>query len=176
MILAIYNITYTDFYSYCRGRHQFSFLLRILKRLKVKDPREIELEQLEQGFSIYLNGANAEANRKQPKSSNHKSVTSPPAWRLARTAGTVCCCWTKINLQTLKSKTSYIRPHYFILFFVFEYSVIFTLKWKAPPHTHITHVFVASVIFRPYGTQANSHHSSACSLHGMIPCPVPVNK
>uniref|UniRef100_A0A8C9ZC78 KATNIP domain-containing protein n=1 Tax=Sander lucioperca TaxID=283035 RepID=A0A8C9ZC78_SANLU len=53
---------------------------RILKRLKVKDPREIELEQLEQGFSIYLNGANAEANRKQPKSSNHKSVTSPPAW------------------------------------------------------------------------------------------------
>ncbi|KAM9336090.1 katanin-interacting protein [Symphorus nematophorus] len=59
---------------------------RILKRLKVKDPREIELEQLEQGFSIYLNGANAEASRKQPKSSNHKSVTSSPAWRPARTA------------------------------------------------------------------------------------------
>ncbi|XP_032359148.1 protein KIAA0556 isoform X1 [Etheostoma spectabile] len=59
---------------------------RILKRLKVKDPREIELEQLEQGFSIYLNGANAEADRKLPKSSNHKSVTSPPAWRLAYTA------------------------------------------------------------------------------------------
>ncbi|XP_029383143.1 protein KIAA0556 isoform X2 [Echeneis naucrates] len=59
---------------------------RILKRLKVKDPREIELEQLEQGFSIYLNGANAEASRKQPKISSHKSVTSPPAWRPARTA------------------------------------------------------------------------------------------
>ncbi|XP_034413833.1 protein KIAA0556 isoform X2 [Cyclopterus lumpus] len=53
---------------------------RILKRLKVKDTREIELEQLEQGFSIYLNGANAEDNRKQPKSS------SSPAWRPARTA------------------------------------------------------------------------------------------
>ncbi|XP_040923072.1 katanin-interacting protein isoform X2 [Toxotes jaculatrix] len=59
---------------------------RILKRLKTKDPREIELERLEQGFSIYLNGANAEASRKQPKSSSHKSVTSPPAWRPARTA------------------------------------------------------------------------------------------
>uniref|UniRef100_A0A8C4DET0 KATNIP domain-containing protein n=1 Tax=Dicentrarchus labrax TaxID=13489 RepID=A0A8C4DET0_DICLA len=60
---------------------------RILKRLKIKDPREIELEQLEQGFSIYLNGANAEACRNQPKTSNHKSVTSPSAWRPARTAG-----------------------------------------------------------------------------------------
>ncbi|XP_010734576.2 protein KIAA0556 isoform X1 [Larimichthys crocea] len=59
---------------------------RILKRLKVKDHREIQLEQLEQGFSIYLNGANAEASRKQPKSSNHKSVSSSPAWRPARTA------------------------------------------------------------------------------------------
>ncbi|XP_078146747.1 katanin-interacting protein [Centroberyx gerrardi] len=59
---------------------------RILKRLKVKDPREIELEQLEQGFSIYLNGANAEACSKQPKRSNHKSLTSPPARRPAHTA------------------------------------------------------------------------------------------
>ncbi|XP_047464632.1 katanin-interacting protein isoform X2 [Mugil cephalus] len=59
---------------------------RILKRLKVKDPREIELERLEQGFSIYLNGANAEAGKKQPKGSNHKSVTSPAPWRPARTA------------------------------------------------------------------------------------------
>lgn len=60
---------------------------RIIKRLKVKDPKEIELERLEQGFSIYLNGANAEATRKeQPKSFHHKSITSPPAWRPARTA------------------------------------------------------------------------------------------
>ncbi|XP_041671990.1 katanin-interacting protein isoform X2 [Cheilinus undulatus] len=59
---------------------------RILKRLKVKDPREIELEQLEQGFSIYLNGANADASRKQPKSSNHQSVSSSHARRPAHTA------------------------------------------------------------------------------------------
>ncbi|KAM9837979.1 katanin-interacting protein [Aulostomus maculatus] len=59
---------------------------RILKRLKVKDPKEIELERREQGFSIYLNGANAEGCRKKPKSSNHNSVTSPPSWRPTHTA------------------------------------------------------------------------------------------
>ncbi|XP_028989867.1 katanin-interacting protein isoform X2 [Betta splendens] len=59
---------------------------RILKRLQVKDPREIELERLEQGFSIYLNGANAEASKKPLKSSSHKSVSSPPSWRPAHTA------------------------------------------------------------------------------------------
>lgn len=64
-----------------------SLLLRILKRLKVKAPREVELEKLEQGFSLYLNGANAEASRKQTKISNQKSVTSPPAWKPVWTAG-----------------------------------------------------------------------------------------
>ncbi|XP_061562619.1 katanin-interacting protein isoform X2 [Phycodurus eques] len=58
---------------------------RILNRLKVKGPREIELERLEQGFSIYFNGANAESCKKQHKSSNHKPVTSTPVWRTACT-------------------------------------------------------------------------------------------
>ncbi|XP_073346039.1 katanin-interacting protein isoform X2 [Pagrus major] len=87
---------------------------RILKRLKVKDPREIELEQLEQGFSIYLNGANAEASRKQPKSSNHKSVTSSPAWRPARTAD-VCRSAHQLtedspNLEQAHRKRSHTAP------------------------------------------------------------------
>uniref|UniRef100_A0A4W5QVK8 Katanin interacting protein n=1 Tax=Hucho hucho TaxID=62062 RepID=A0A4W5QVK8_9TELE len=61
---------------------------RILKRLKTKEPKEIELECLEQGFSIYLNGANANAS-KQTKRPNQKSVTSPPpALRATHTAGT----------------------------------------------------------------------------------------
>uniref|UniRef100_A0A672YEB9 KIAA0556 n=1 Tax=Sphaeramia orbicularis TaxID=375764 RepID=A0A672YEB9_9TELE len=72
--------------SDCLGTFRdFSLLLRVLKRIKVKDPREIELERLEQGFSIYVNGANAEASRKQPKTP--KSNTSTPSWRPARTAG-----------------------------------------------------------------------------------------
>ncbi|KAL0984294.1 hypothetical protein UPYG_G00139570 [Umbra pygmaea] len=57
---------------------------RILKRLKSKDPKEIQLERLEQGFSIYLNGANAS---KQPQRPNQKPVTSsPPSLRSTHTA------------------------------------------------------------------------------------------
>ncbi|XP_026034659.1 protein KIAA0556 isoform X3 [Astatotilapia calliptera] len=59
---------------------------RLLKRLKVKDPKEIELERLEQGFSIYLNGANAEASRKQAKGSNQRSPSSQPPLRPTCTA------------------------------------------------------------------------------------------
>ncbi|XP_033467929.1 katanin-interacting protein isoform X2 [Epinephelus lanceolatus] len=87
---------------------------RILKRLKVKDPREIELEKLEQGFSIYLNGANAEANRKQPKRSSHKCVASPPAWRPARTAAADVCRsahqFTEDNLEQTYRKRSHTAP------------------------------------------------------------------
>ncbi|XP_034563365.1 protein KIAA0556 isoform X2 [Notolabrus celidotus] len=87
---------------------------RILKRLKVKDPREIELEQLEQGFSIYLNGANAEASRKQPKSSNHTSVSSSHARRPARTAD-VCRSAHQLtedsrNLEQTNRKRSHTAP------------------------------------------------------------------
>ncbi|XP_077407033.1 katanin-interacting protein isoform X2 [Vanacampus margaritifer] len=59
---------------------------RILNRLKAKGPREIELERLEQGFSIYFNGANAESCKRQHKSPNHKPVTSTPVWRTPCTA------------------------------------------------------------------------------------------
>ncbi|KAL7371680.1 hypothetical protein ABVT39_003245 [Epinephelus coioides] len=87
---------------------------RILKRLKVKDPREIELEKLEQGFSIYLNGANAEANRKQTKRSSHKCVASPPAWRPARTAAADVCRsahqFTEDNLEQTYRKRSHTAP------------------------------------------------------------------
>ncbi|XP_074475318.1 katanin-interacting protein isoform X1 [Sebastes fasciatus] len=87
---------------------------RILKRLKVKEPREIELEQLEQGFSIYLNGANAEANKKQHKCSNHKSVTSTPVRRSARTAD-VCRSAHQLtedggNLEQTRGKRSHTAP------------------------------------------------------------------
>ncbi|XP_028331929.1 protein KIAA0556 isoform X2 [Gouania willdenowi] len=59
---------------------------RILKRLKVKNPREIELERLEQGFSIYLNGANAEVGKKRPKDSSLNPVQYLHDRRSARTA------------------------------------------------------------------------------------------
>ncbi|XP_069373177.1 katanin-interacting protein isoform X2 [Paralichthys olivaceus] len=87
---------------------------RILKRLKAKDPRDIELEKLEQGFSIYLNGANAEASRKLPKSSSHKSTTSSPALRPERTAD-VCRSAHQLsedshNLEQAHGKRSHTAP------------------------------------------------------------------
>ncbi|KAM4715269.1 katanin-interacting protein isoform 2-T2 [Anableps anableps] len=62
---------------------------RILKRLRGKDPREIELERLEEGFSIYFNGANAGASRKNTKGPSSASASSLPA---RRSAVSRCSC------------------------------------------------------------------------------------
>ncbi|XP_062330391.1 katanin-interacting protein isoform X4 [Osmerus eperlanus] len=59
---------------------------RILKRLKIKDQKEIDLERLEQGFSIYLNGANAEASRQHKRPSQRSFTSPPPASRTTHTA------------------------------------------------------------------------------------------
>ncbi|XP_076154749.1 katanin-interacting protein [Alosa pseudoharengus] len=77
---------------------------RVLKRLRAKDPKQIELERLEQGFSIYINGANAEkpdnkgagASRRSP----HTSTASPPASpRTAHTAEASRCSDTDKELK-----------------------------------------------------------------------------
>lgn len=44
---------------------------RLLRHLKRKDPTQIKLEQLEQGFSLYINGANSELRN------YHKKFNSP---------------------------------------------------------------------------------------------------
>ncbi|XP_069665936.1 katanin-interacting protein isoform X5 [Haliaeetus albicilla] len=44
---------------------------RLLGRLKRKDPIQIKLEQLEQGFSLYLNGANSELRSYHRKINSH---------------------------------------------------------------------------------------------------------
>ncbi|NXG49806.1 K0556 protein, partial [Psilopogon haemacephalus] len=43
----------------------------LLERLKRKDPIQLKLEQLEQGFSLYLNGANSELRNHRRKFSSH---------------------------------------------------------------------------------------------------------
>ncbi|XP_053540567.1 katanin-interacting protein isoform X3 [Ictalurus punctatus] len=46
---------------------------RALRKQQVKDPRQVELEQLEQGFCIYINGANANlANAKGSRRASHR--------------------------------------------------------------------------------------------------------
>ncbi|KAJ8284207.1 hypothetical protein COCON_G00030570 [Conger conger] len=59
---------------------------RILKRLKVKSTKEIELERLEQGFSIYVNGANFETIRRPPRPGQKVLTSPPPAARAPHTA------------------------------------------------------------------------------------------
>ncbi|NXI66559.1 K0556 protein, partial [Anseranas semipalmata] len=44
---------------------------RLLRRLKRKDPTQIKLEQLEQGFSLYMNGANSELRNYRKKFNSH---------------------------------------------------------------------------------------------------------
>lgn len=49
------------------------FSSRILKHLKAKDPVQLRLEHLEQGFSVYVNGANSEL--KSPRRAVHAHVS-----------------------------------------------------------------------------------------------------
>ena len=76
-------------------------LSRLLRRLCQKDAKEAELERKEQGFSLYLNGANmAPPPRVKPRQASHtsqpvmSSIISESALsncsRSSRTAGTNC--------------------------------------------------------------------------------------
>ncbi|NXT02838.1 K0556 protein, partial [Jacana jacana] len=51
---------------------------RLLRRLKRKDPVQIKLEQLEQGFSLYLNGANSESRSDRRKTHSRGSLKNEP--------------------------------------------------------------------------------------------------
>nr|XP_007986794.2 katanin-interacting protein isoform X5 [Chlorocebus sabaeus] len=56
---------------------------RILKHLKSKDPMQLRLEHMEQGFSVYVNGANSEL-----KSSPRKAIHSDFSRSASHTEGT----------------------------------------------------------------------------------------
>ncbi|XP_043770505.1 katanin-interacting protein isoform X2 [Cervus elaphus] len=59
---------------------------RILKHLKTKDPVQLRLEHLEQGFSVYVNGANSEL-----KASPRKAVHADFSRSASHTEGTHDC-------------------------------------------------------------------------------------
>ncbi|XP_051703511.2 katanin-interacting protein isoform X4 [Oryctolagus cuniculus] len=59
---------------------------RVLKHLKAKDPMQLHLEHLEQGFSVYVNGANSEQ-----KPSPRKAVRSDFSRSASHTEGTHDC-------------------------------------------------------------------------------------
>ena len=62
----------------------FNISLRLLKKLKEKDEKQLDLERREQGFSIYLNGANVDLQL----SGHHRS-------RKTKTAGGEYCSASK---------------------------------------------------------------------------------
>ncbi|NWV08359.1 K0556 protein, partial [Ptilonorhynchus violaceus] len=60
---------------------------RLLERLKRKDPVQIKLEQLEKGFSLYVNGANSELRKSRRKINPHsflKNKTKPTSTKAAQ--------------------------------------------------------------------------------------------
>ncbi|XP_062040764.1 katanin-interacting protein-like, partial [Lepus europaeus] len=59
---------------------------RVLKHLKAKDPMQLHLEHLEQGFSVYVNGANSEQ-----KPSPRKAVRSDFSRSASHAKGTHDC-------------------------------------------------------------------------------------
>ncbi|XP_069762164.1 katanin-interacting protein isoform X2 [Narcine bancroftii] len=73
---------------------------RILKRLKAKGPKQIQLERLEQGFSIYVNGANSEFKR-QPRS----EATSRSVWTADSASQSSFNAEELQELETLKRRT-----------------------------------------------------------------------
>ncbi|KAK1162836.1 hypothetical protein AOXY_G17805 [Acipenser oxyrinchus oxyrinchus] len=73
---------------------------RILKKMKTKDPKQIELECLEQGFSLYVNGANADLKSKPRRLSPQPSTTT--GLRATQTAGVSGrCVFSLEELQDL---------------------------------------------------------------------------
>ena len=57
--------SYSSFFS--------AFPHRLLKKLKKKNEQQIELEKKEQGFSIYVNGANVELGRAYSRAKSRSS-------------------------------------------------------------------------------------------------------
>ena len=54
----------------------FTFLCRLLKKLKKKNDQQIEMEKKEQGFSIYVNGANVELGRAYSRAKSRHTKTA----------------------------------------------------------------------------------------------------
>ena len=60
---------------------------RLLKRLRKKNKNQIELEQKEQGFSLYVNGPHKDGQVQQKGTSSKTIPTQPKTSRKPKTAG-----------------------------------------------------------------------------------------
>ncbi|KAJ7426789.1 protein KIAA0556 [Willisornis vidua] len=91
---------------------------RLLERLKRKDPVQIKLEQLEQGFSLYVNGANSELRNHRRKIGSHcclRNETKPTRTSAAQLeerelpAGSTQTAPSKIQRRNWLQKTVAIK-------------------------------------------------------------------
>lgn len=134
------------------------------------------MERLEQGFSIYLNGANAEVNRKeQPKNFHFKSTTSPPAWRPVRTAD-VCRSAHQLtedshNLGHTQKQRSHTAPGKVQRKQWVQDSV--KIRSETRPCLHISPENLYSKDFEPYESmdmESSSPHSPRSPRSPRNPC------
>ncbi|NXK47891.1 K0556 protein, partial [Chauna torquata] len=77
---------------------------RLLKRLKRKDPIQTKLEQLEQGFSLYMNGANSELRNYRKKSNSHGCLKNETQTTTTNAAELKVSELQECNVQTAPSK------------------------------------------------------------------------
>lgn len=63
---------------HCARMNYWPFSFRLQERLKRKDPVQIKLEQLEKGFSPYVNGANSELRKYRRKIAPHSFLRARP--------------------------------------------------------------------------------------------------
>ncbi|NWW36863.1 K0556 protein, partial [Panurus biarmicus] len=77
---------------------------RLQERLKRKDPVQIRLEQLEKGFSLYVNGANSELRKHRRKITPHSCLGNRPRASRTKAAQLEECGLPEHSTQTAPSK------------------------------------------------------------------------
>lgn len=115
-----YCIQHAFYCFHCTNFVLFA-LHRLLKKLRQKSSHEIELEKKEQGFALYLNGANiSQSKRTAVYTSSHR----PPGTRRGRQENNNSS--TSLDSRKRTSKTAGMGKHYHLrLKTVFNVCVLF---------------------------------------------------
>ncbi|MCJ8729076.1 hypothetical protein PDJAM_G00012230 [Pangasius djambal] len=106
-----------------------SLCYRALRKLQVKDPRQVELEQLEQGFCIYINGANCNlANTKGGRRAGHRHTHTAGGDMTSKMSVSVKQDLKK-DERLQKNKSKFIeKRHLEVIFKDLEHKVITLIK------------------------------------------------
>lgn len=101
-------IAYLTVYALHKDGLYYPFYFRLLERLKRKDPLQIKLEQLERGFSLYLNGANSERRNYRRKIKSHSCLKNET--ETTRTNGELHESFPEIlNIYSIRAVVQLVR-------------------------------------------------------------------